>query len=178
MAQAKYLWLDIETTGLDPETDFLLECAWIVTDADLVEVERGEMVLRVYDAPRFCDDFVREMHTKNGLLAEVARIVADGFPADLGAALKAVIGRHEWSDEKPILAGSTPHFDRGFLDYDLGDLGLHHRHFDVSTLKMAFRDALGEEPAGTESIHRAMPDIEDSLAVARSYRNRIRGLGA
>ena len=170
MRTAKYLFLDLETTGLHPGHDDILECAWIITDGSLREIRRGQMVLhfrRIF--PEAVDPFVTEMHTKNGLWAECETSVND--LCDLADVLAGQINSTEWVETRPILAGATVHFDRSFLRHWVPDVErlLHHRHLDVSSLKMALRDVDPNLPKPASSAaHRAMDDIEYSLGEARN----------
>lgn len=180
MTQPKYLWLDLETTGLDPTKHRILEFAVIVTGADLRTIEQAGGVLRfdldawdrVAPAEHFgvIDDFVRDMHKKNGLwdACQDGLITPEAMQEFL---LGLVDDNAPWADGKPILAGSTPHFDRSFLREHCPELDakLHYRHFDVSTLKMALRDR-GERFAEPVSNHRASTDVEHSLNFARLCR--------
>lgn len=73
------VWLDLETSGLDPRRDSILEIAMIVTDDDLNQIGEPFVSLvkplhtRGYEV---MDDFVKEMHTKNGLLEQLYNIGA------------------------------------------------------------------------------------------------------
>lgn len=172
---AKYLWIDLETTGLDPDAEAILECAAIVTDADLVEL--GDPLVMVLQAtPEFRDEaseFVQAMHDESGLW--LACYDSRLHPDDLDAALTSLIERYEWAAEKPILAGSTVHFDRSFVESWLfvGER-LHHRHLDTSSLKLAQEDACGIEFAKSGKAHRALADVCESLALTREIYARLR----
>lgn len=190
MTQPKYLWLDLETTGLDPREHDILEFAVIVTGADLRTQEEAGGVL-AFDLQEASlgigkisiDQFVRDMHTNNGLWSACKDAIVT--PAAMQEFLIGLIeGCAPWVDGKPILAGSTPHFDRAFLREHCPDVdrALHYRHFDVSTLKMAMRDIDGFDTLSTatafgtetESRHRAASDVEHSLQVARDFQNIVR----
>lgn len=183
LTTAKYIWLDLETSGLDPDAEVILEVAAIVTDADLDELDRFKSVLTVNEKDRgrleqrLADNGILGMHTSNGL---VEACVSGGLRIDaIDGRLAALAERFAWEHGKPILAGSSIHFDHSFVTRDLPDFAerLHHRLRCISALKLAFEDALGEPfPSGTGN-HRAMSDIESSLATARRYQDRIRGLG-
>lgn len=172
MGQAKYLWLDLETTGLDPEIDVILELAAFVTDANLEQL--GDPVSMVIGAGYVhMDTVVYEMHTASGLLDEVAE--SEYRDRDAGDAVLALIGAHEWTDGKPILAGSTVHFDRAFLREWLPGLEerLHHRHLDASGLWMAACD-VGHDVPKPSGGHRALADARASLELARTVRGLFR----
>lgn len=187
--QPKYFWIDLETTGLEPDRHHILEFAVVITGADLQVKERAGGVLRfniaehaVVTGALDIDPFVYDMHAKNGLwnACQDGLITVPGMEAFL---IELVDGCAPWAEKKPILAGSTPHFDRSFIKHHCPELDrkLHYRHFDVSTLKMAVRDALDEPRSGMEpeSRHRADSDLEHSLQVAREFQKsayRIRSI--
>lgn len=197
------VWIDLETTGLSPKRDSILEVACIVTDDAFREVARFERVLSwrrdVAEAlanAQPCDiaglsnasgvdPVVIEMHQKNGLWAEVANATYSIARVDeeLAAfiqdrAVKVVDGR----PDRPQLAGSSVHFDATFLAIHMPqtDSRLHYRQIDVTTINEIARRAWptvhAARPKSTGTAHRAMPDIEQSLAVARYYVERFETL--
>jgi oligoribonuclease len=163
---AKYLWMDLETTGLEPIDDRILEVAVIVTDSHLVELTSFQAPLAYRN--RIANDFVREMHTKNGLIGACATSPVTETEAQ--AIIVDLIGDFDWPVGKPILAGSSVHFDRWFLAewWPKMEKLLHHRHLDATTLKLAMDDA-GIARSESESKHRAMADVRQSLDFARAF---------
>lgn len=74
-------WTDIESTGLDEQTGHLLEVSLVITDDELNEVAATQSLVRpvgINAADAITDDYVREMHTKNGLLDALAQVEAAG----------------------------------------------------------------------------------------------------
>lgn len=184
MIEDALLFLDIETTGLTHGEDLLLEVGMIVTDMQLNELQDGRISFLVHWSTGQLDeylqgkDFVREMHTKNGLLQEVAT-------SPLGEDEDIVLIRvkdwivdyqnmHEIKNFHP--AGSSVHFDVTWLDYEfLYKVGypsfskaanLHHRYYDVSAIKMFLQMTVadGEYNPGPEDEHRALSDLENDIA--------------
>ena len=172
----KYLWLDLETSGLDPTEAVILECAALVTDHNLIQIG-APMVMVLHAGPdvfKRADPYVQAMHTDNGLWLDCS--TALHAETHLETALCTLIGGHQWEqDGKPIIAGATIHFDRGFLAHDCPEAErlLHHRHLDVSSLKLAQMDCLGV-PFAKANAHRALPDVLESLEQAREVYRRIR----
>ena len=166
----KLVWIDLETTGLDPDTEHVLEVACIVTDAAFVELGRWSAIK--------LDPVVREMHTTNGLLAlvEAHGRYARGVDEMLCEWLQATaVINLDGTATPPQLAGSTISFDRAFLRRHMPkSFGcLHYRNLDVSSFnEMARRQwpAVYEgRPRSDTKAHRAMIDVEESINVARYY---------
>lgn len=187
----KYVWLDCETTGLDPFPELILEVAAIVTNTELVE--EGEWFHSLVwngiaegscNPSHTCrlagNDYVREMHTKNGLLAELAALpftheMRAPTPEAVDAALCSWLPEN--AEVEYVIAGSTIWFDKGFAQLHLPRFHarLNHRGRDVSDTKMALADALGWEFEKAEA-HRAKADVIESLGVARVIQQRLRVL--
>jgi oligoribonuclease len=171
---AKYLFLDLETTGLDPARCSILECAAVVVDSGLVVLEETEMGLHFdLDQHDMIDPVVVEMHTANELWSDCEQIADD--VDTLVCVLDGVIDRYEWDEGKPILAGSSIHFDRSFLQVHAPAIvtRLHYRMLDVSSLKMLRRDAGAPDMPKGDEPHRALPDALYSLAQARQIRDEM-----
>lgn len=174
---ATFLALDLETTGLDPDKDQILECAAVVLGPNLFPgdvPEEYEIVLALTSdgRARLADnEFVTNMHTTNGLLEECADTYedADGLADDL----LAIIDAYEWTEGKPILLGNTIRFDHGFLRAHFPDVAarFHHRQLDVSA-SILLAHAVGVDiPKG--GAHRAMADVRESIATAQTIAGLI-----
>ena len=180
------LWLDIETTGLSPERDQILEIGVVLTDDQLVERARRAWIIPFTGE---VSSFIHQMHGPikeggSGLLDECrAAAQRSGAPGhtriaeELYAWTKDGLGP---DDEKPPLGGSSVHFDRAFVAASPFKhlLGLvAYRNFDVSTIKEAVKRwapwATYDRPPGPGPAHRALPDLDDTLAEAAHYRARL-----
>ena len=165
-------------TGLDVDSDELVEIAAIVTEADLTEVDSGiSLVIRPGDLSILDGmvDVVRDMHTNSGLLDEIPH----GIPlADAEAQVLAYVRQHVPDARKAPLAGSSVYVDRGFLARYMPDLDahLHYRLIDVSSVKEIARRwyprAYFASPEKNGN-HRALGDIRESIAELRYYRDAI-----
>jgi oligoribonuclease len=171
-------WMDLEMTGLDPGRHTIVEIATLVTDDELVVVAEGPdlVISATADQLAAMDDFVRDMHTRSGLLAAVEASALS--LADAGAATLDFLRQHLPPPEKVPLAGNSIGTDRRFLAAHLPEIEsyLHYRSVDVSTIKELARrwypGSLAGAPA-KRTAHRAMGDIRESVAELAYYRQVV-----
>jgi oligoribonuclease len=170
--------MDLEMTGLDVSSDVIVEVATLVTDDDLAIVAEGPDLV-VATAPEqlaTMDEFVRTMHTKSGLLDEIAASTVTLEEA--GAATLEFIRAHVPAPRTVPLAGNSIGTDRRFLAAQLPEVEeyLHYRSVDVSTLKELakrwYPDSMKGAPPKAGG-HRAMDDIRESVAELAYYRSAI-----
>lgn len=164
----RLLWLDLETTGLDPQRDRILEVA--LSEADLLDPFSARPIYHAvihYVAEEGLDPFIVDMHTKNGLLAECSAAWKSTQLVELE--LLELVPFVADKDERTTLAGSSIHFDHGFLKALMPGLAqrLSHRHYDVSALKL-FCQSMGMPRFPKAMAHRAQADIEESVAHAQA----------
>ena len=167
------LWLDLETSGLDPGEGVILEACAILTDMDLNEIRRVKFVVghereNILDT---MDDYVLKMHLDNGLLKEVWQSNRHIVRVDEEL---AALASHHWLSAKcrVYLAGSSIHFDRKWVAVHMPrlDKALHYRMVDVSSFTTAFPGVLTKTVSGG---HRAESDIENSIAIHRQLMNIV-----
>jgi oligoribonuclease len=173
----RIVWIDCEMTGLSLHTDALIEVAALVTDFELNQLGDGvDLVIKPpAEALEQMDDFVRNMHTTSGLLAEL-----DGGTTMEDAQAQVLAYIRQWVPEprKAPLGGNTVGTDRGFLARDMPELEewLHYRIVDVSSIKELSRRwyprAYFNAPAKSGG-HRALADIRESIAELRYYREAV-----
>lgn len=191
-------WIDLEATGLVAASHAVLEIAAIVTDDRLREVGRFHRVIHWDDAPVFAqlgpdstdaqidevtatmdiDRVVVGLHARNGLWAEAA--VSQHVLADVDAQLSDFLAQLsiEPDGQRAQLAGSSIWLDRSFMAVHLPKAleQLHYRCVDVTSLNEVARRFWPRIYAGRPAkrdVHRALPDIEDSLALCRYYAYRV-----
>ncbi|MCU9975820.1 oligoribonuclease [Mobiluncus mulieris] len=168
------VWVDCEMTGLDLATDELIEIGVIVTDFDLNPLDTG-IDLLIKPSQTALDnmgDFVREMHTKSGLLDELDH----GLPVTEAARqVLEYVQRFVPEAGKAPLAGNSVGTDKAFLKKQMPDFvdWLHYRIVDVSSIKELaarwFPKVYGIAPEKFGN-HRALGDIQDSINELRYYR--------
>jgi oligoribonuclease len=170
----RIVWIDCEMTGLDTTVDALVEVAAIVTDSELNVLGDGvDVVIRPPDAAlEQMGDFVRQMHTTSGLLADLPHgtTLAD-------AEERVLAYLREWIPDagRAPLAGNSIGTDKAYLDRDMPALmeHLHYRVIDVSSIKELARRwyprVYFASPAKTGG-HRALADILESIDELRYYR--------
>lgn len=162
----KLLWLDLETTGLDSRECAVLEVA--VMQADLATpfdaTELYHTVIQ-HDGENL-SPFILDMHTKNRLLVECAASFIRIEHAD--AALAGLVPLEVSHSDKPVLAGSSIHFDHDFIRVHMPNFAkrLSHRHYDVSAIKL-FCQSLGMPPLPKAEAHRAREDVLESIDHAK-----------
>lgn len=173
----KLVWIDCEMTGLNLETDALIEVAALVTDGDLNVLGEGvDVLIKPSDEQLAAmGDFVRDMHTKSGLLD----LLQTG--TTMGDAMKTVLDYiREFVPvaRRAPLAGNTIGTDRAFLARDMPELEqwVHYRNVDVSSIKELARRwyprVLYLAPAKSGN-HRALADIQESIEELRYYRDAL-----
>lgn len=173
----RIIWIDCEMTGLDLVNDELVEIAAVVTDGQLNVLGEGvDVVIKpTQGALENMNDFVRNMHTKSGLINEFDSGVS------LQEAEQQVLGylrQYVPLAGKAPLGGNSVATDKMFLERDMKELVnfLHYRIVDVSSIKELARRwypriyfAAPQKNGG----HRALADILESIDELRYYRSAM-----
>jgi oligoribonuclease len=174
----RLVWIDLEMTGLLVETDVIVEIACVATDANLVVLDDGVDFVVHADADQLgrMDDFVRNMHTKSGLLPLIES--SDIIVGDAEARVLDYVKGHVPAPGVAPLCGNSIGVDRRFLDRYMHDLDtyLHYRSIDVSSLKELCRrwyPAIYRKRPGKAEHHRALDDILESIEELRFYREQL-----
>src|ERR1700730_1881992 len=170
--------MDLEMTGLDIARDVIVEVATLVTDDELNVVAEGPdlVVATPPEQLAVMDDFVKGMHTKSGLLSDIAASTISLQQA--GDATLEFIRSHVPKARTVPLAGNSIGTDRRFLAAQLPAIEeyLHYRSVDVSTIKELARRWYPEAMKGAPTKaggHRAMDDIRESVAGLAYYRAAV-----
>lgn len=180
MSENRLIWIDLEMTGLDPESDTIIEIATLVTGPDLEEIAVGPELAIATPRARLeaMDEWNTRTHTESGLvrrclesdvdLAEAERRTLDFLEGQVPAGVSPMCGNSICQDRR-FLARLMPRLEAFF----------HYRNLDVSTLKELARRWAPEIAEGftKESTHQALEDIRDSVDELRYYRRFMGRLG-
>ena len=170
------IWIDMEMSGLNPDTDRILEVALVVTDPQLNTVaEAPVLVVRqpaaVLDT---MDDWNKSTHAKTGLIEKVK--AATLSEAHVEARLIAFLAEHVPPKMSPM-CGNSVHQDRRFLARHMPALEAYflYRNLDVSTLKELAKRWKPEIMAGLtkHGKHEALADIYESIGELKYYREHF-----
>ncbi len=170
------VWMDMEMTGLDPQTDEIIEIATVITDGELNVIAELPSIILHQDQSRFAkmDDWNKEQHTKSGLWAEVVKSTVT--LADAEQQTLAFIKKHIGPKKSP-LCGNSIWQDRRFLRRYMQEIDayLHYRIVDVSTIKeLVHRWYPQQQPTNKNkaNVHRAVQDVYDSIEELKLYRQQ------
>jgi oligoribonuclease len=170
------IWIDLEMTGLNPDTDLIIEIATVITDKDLNILAEGP-ALAVHqpdDALLAMDDWNQKHHGESGL---IDRVKASKISAEDAESLTIAFLK-DWIPEKTSpMCGNTIGQDRRFLVKYMPKLEayFHYRSIDVSTLKeLAARWAPSlKDGFKKETKHEALADVIESVEELRYYREHF-----
>jgi len=170
------IWIDLEMTGLNTQTDTIIEIATIVTDRQLNELAEGPDLAvgqsqAVIDA---MDEWNTRQHGESGLTGRVLQSDVTMRQAEL----ETLDFLSQWVDAGVSpMSGNSICQDRRFLAREMPELErfFHYRNLDVSTLKILAQLWAPEVASGfnKESSHRALSDIRDSIAELSWYRRTL-----
>jgi oligoribonuclease len=170
------VWIDMEMTGLVPETDRIIEVAAIVTDSELnvLAVSEAIAVHQTDAALDLMDNWNKNTHGKSGL---IDRVKASTFD-EATAQTKMLEFLAPWVGKgKSPMAGNSICQDRRFMARYMPELEafFHYRNLDVSTLKELCKRWQPEVAKSFKkrNAHTAIADIEESIAELQHYRTHF-----
>lgn len=170
------VWLDLEMTGLDPDSDLIIEIATVVTDKHLVVLAEGP-VLAIHQSDAILegmDEWNRTQHGASGLTervkaSQVSEAQAEQETLDF-------LRQYAEPGHSPMCGNSICQ-DRRFLSRHMPELVgfFHYRNLDVSSLKILAQLWEPEVAARfqKQATHLALADIHDSIRELRFYREKL-----
>lgn len=174
--QNNLAWLDMEMTGLNPESDRVIEMAIVITDSALNTVAEAP-VLVVHQADAILDamdDWNKNTHARSGLIekvkastlaeAEAERLMLDFLKQHIPSGVSPMCGNSICQDRR-FLARWMPKLEEWF----------HYRNLDVSTLKELVRRWRPDLARGLnkQGKHEALADIYESIDELKFYRDNF-----
>ena len=166
------IWIDLEMTGLDPETERIIEVATLVTDADLNLIAEGPnlIISQSKELLDSMDEWNQNQHSSSGLIQEVINSDITEQIAEIETL--DFISKYVGEKVSPM-CGNTVSHDRRFLSKYMPRLEAYfnYRHIDVSSFKeVAVRWMNEAQVYEKKGSHRALGDIKESVEELRFYK--------
>ncbi|KAK3362822.1 ribonuclease H-like domain-containing protein [Lasiosphaeria hispida] len=174
------VWIDCEMTGLDPDSDDIIEIFCLITNDQLELVDDagwGTVVHQSKERMDLMDEWCTRVHGNSGLTAAVIESAVTSEQA--ADQLLAYVRCHIPDKGVALLAGNSVHVDQAFLrkgPYEKVLNHLHYRILDVSSLKEAARrwcPKISSTVPAKKTLHQARQDIIESIEEARHYKSAI-----
>ena len=166
------IWIDLEMTGLDPDEDYIIEIATVITDKELKQLAEGP-VMAIYQEEYILeamDEWNTTQHTKSGLLNRVRK--SDYSVADAERMTLDFLQEYVPADTSPMCGNSICQ-DRRFMYRLMPELERYflYRNLDVTTIKeLIKRWTTGSDQFVKNPSHLALDDIHDSIEELQHYR--------
>ena len=170
------IWIDLEMTGLDSQSDVIIELATVITTGDLDTVAEGPVIAihQPEEVLAAMDEWNQRTHGASGLIDRVRRSTVG--PAEAEAATLDFLARHVPAGASPMCGNSICQ-DRRFLARLMPELEryFHYRNLDVSSLKELARRWAPEVARDfvKQATHQALDDVYESIAELRHYRAHL-----
>ncbi len=170
------IWLDMEMSGLNTETDKILEIAVIVTDPFLKILGESPVLVinQSNDVLAKMDSWNQSTHGKSGLIEKVknSKTNEDGATHQLLEFISKYVGKN-----KSPMCGNSICQDRRFMAKHMPNLEsyFHYRNLDVSVFKELAKRWKPELIEGfkKKGKHEALADILESIEELKYYREHF-----
>ena len=176
MNKNNLVWIDLEMTGLNPDTDKVIEIATIVTDSDLNILAEGPQLVihQSKETMDLMDEWCTEHHGQSGLTDRV--INSNVSCAEAEQATLAFLKEWVEAGQSP-LCGNSIGQDRRFMVRQMPELEkfFHYRNIDVSSIKELGRRWAPEmvEAHKKTGTHLALQDIKESISELQHYQKNF-----
>jgi len=178
--QNNLIWLDMEMTGLEPQSDAIIELAIVVTDAQLNTI--AEAPVMVVHQPQSVldgmDKWNQSTHKKSGLIEKV--LASTNTIEAVEKHMIEFLREHVPAKTSPMCGNSICQ-DRRFMarGMPLLEAYFHYRNLDVSTLKELAKRWKPSIMVGLtkHGKHEALADIYESIDELKYYRTHFLNLG-
>lgn len=168
------VWLDLEMTGLNIATDVILEIATVITDGNLQVIAQGPSFIINQPEEKLIamDKWCQDHHGRTGLIDAVRQST---ISLEYAAEETLAFIKYYCPIHTGVLAGNSVWQDRVFLDKYMPSITkyLHYRMVDVSTIKELVKRWYPKDQNieyKKSDRHRAMSDVEESIAELKHYR--------
>lgn len=169
------VWMDLEMTGLNAESDKILEISTVITDIELKLVATGPQ-LAIFQEEHVLDrmnQWNKEHHGSSGL---IDRVLNSNITVEAAEEKTLYFVREYVKEGEAPLCGNSIHQDRRFLYQYMPALNgyLSYRNIDVSTIKeLSFRWFPDLPRFEKQNKHTALEDVHESIAELAYYRKHV-----
>lgn len=176
----RWVFLDLETTGLDTERCEVLELGLVIVDADLLNEIAYASWIRWPGFDAYWEMGALEMHRKSGFIEELQKANYIGrtstFDQIISEAMQFI--RTYEAVGSPMCGSTVGSYDRSIVrrNFPLVDKLFGYRCIDVSSVKelaKAWHPHVYESRPKVEAAHRAVPDCRASIEELQHYRRAI-----
>ena len=173
-----YAWIDVETTGLDISRDPVIEIACVITDLDLNRIAQFDTPVDpgrgLLDARLEMNDYVRDMHTRNGLIFDVLNNSVKTHLAEHG--VRSVLEENCYQNMVAIAGSGVAQFDQPLLRLQMPSITDYMTYYpmDIGVIRRFIKYTLKRPDLllpESESSHRAAEDVDHALREAIYYRD-------
>lgn len=171
----RWVWLDLEMTGLDEKACVILQAAMIITNPSLDVLAETEITIwQPESAIAQMVPIVKDMHTQNKLLEKVRASKYSLKEAE--AMLLEILTKHV-PYGRGVLTGNSIYVDRMFLQkyMPIFEGYLYYRQIDISSIKLLAKNWYRSkaDPNKKPSSHTALSDVKNSIEELKYYRDNL-----